>query len=30
MDYPRMLAAGVDAFNADHPAQVRRDFSTEL
>lgn len=26
MDYPRMLATGVDAFNADHPAQVRRDF----
>ncbi len=26
MDYPRMLATGVDAFNADHPARVRREF----
>jgi glycerophosphoryl diester phosphodiesterase len=26
MDYRAMIAAGVDCVNADHPAQVRRDF----
>jgi glycerophosphoryl diester phosphodiesterase len=25
-DYAALLAAGVDCVNADHPAQVRRDF----
>jgi glycerophosphoryl diester phosphodiesterase len=28
-DYPALIAAGVDAVNADHPAQVRRDFFQE-
>jgi glycerophosphoryl diester phosphodiesterase len=25
-DYPALIAIGVDCVNADHPAQVRRDF----
>jgi glycerophosphoryl diester phosphodiesterase len=28
-DYPALIAAGVDCVNADHPAQVRRDFFQE-
>lgn len=28
-DYPALIAAGVDCMNADHPAQVRRDFFRE-
>lgn len=28
-DYPALVAMGVDCVNADHPAQVRRDFFQE-
>ncbi len=28
-DYPALIAIGVDCVNADHPAQVRRDFFRE-
>ena len=28
-DYPALIAMGVDCVNADHPAQVRRDFFQE-
>lgn len=28
-NYPTLIAAGVDCINADHPAQVRRDFFKE-
>jgi glycerophosphoryl diester phosphodiesterase len=29
VDYRAMIAAGVDCVNADHPAQIRRDFFRE-
>ena len=29
MNYPHILEAGVDAFNADHPAEVRQSFMSE-